>query len=168
MAKHRRLSPDQVVEIKAARKTNKDKNIERRLLAVELRGAGFSYKEIAEKTGFAASYVGELIKKYCENGLTAITENHYKGNHRLLSFDEEADLLKPFVAKAEKGQLVTIKEIEEAYIVKAGKVPSSNSHIYLVLKRHNFRKVMPRSKHPNKASDAVIHNAKKLNQLARN
>ena len=147
---------------------NRDKNIDKRLKAIELRGSGLKYKEIAEKTGFAASYVGELVKKYFDNGISAIAGNNYKGNHRLLTFEEEVELLKPFIAKAEAGQLVAVKEIEMAYIAAAGKEPGSNSHIYRVLKRHNFRRVMPRSQHPNKASDEVINTSKKLKQPARN
>ena len=167
MAKHRKLNAEQIIEIKETRKKNKDKKIDRRLQALELRGAGLSYKEIADKTDFAASYVGELVKKYSENGIDAVAGNNYKGNHRLLSFEEEAAILEPFISQAEAGQLVTITDIERAYVLAAGKEPGSNSHIYRVLKRHNFRKVMPRSKHPNKACDEVIHITKKLKQLAR-
>jgi len=66
-----------------------------------------------------------------------------------------------------KRSLITVNEIERAYVLAVGKEPGSNSHIYRVLKRHNFRKVMPRSKHPNKACDEVIHITKKLKQPAR-
>ncbi|MDE7249890.1 MAG: winged helix-turn-helix domain-containing protein, partial [Lachnospiraceae bacterium] len=33
--------------------------------------------------------------------------------------------------------------------------------IYCVLKRHGWRKVMPRSRHPKKASEEVIETSKK-------
>jgi len=167
MAKRRELSAEQILEIKEARKTNKDKNIDKRLMAVELHSLGLSHKEIAGKTGFAVSYIGELVKKYLNNGINAIAGNNYKGNHRLLTFEEEATILEPFIEQAESGQLITVSEIERAYVLAVGKEPGSNGHIYRVLKRHNFRKVMPRSKHPNKACDEVIHITKKLKQPAK-
>ena len=167
MEKRRKLTTEQLQEIQATRKTNKNKNIDTRLKAPELIGAGLTYKEISVKTGFAASYVGELMKKYITNGIGSIAGNNYKGNHRLLTFKEEAQLLEPFIKQAEKGQLVSVGEIKKAYVLAVGKEPGSNSHIYEVLKRHNFRKVMPRSKHPNKACDEVIHITKKLKQPAK-
>ena len=148
MAKRREITKKQLKEIQATRKGgNQDKNIDRRLMALELHESGIRYKEIAEKTGFAVSYVGELVKKYLDNGINAIAGNNYKGNHRLLTFEEEAALLEPFKARAKAGQLITINEIKQAYILAAGKEPGSAGHMYRVLKRHNFQQVMPRSKH---------------------
>ena len=49
----------------------------------------------------------------------------------------------------------------DTYEEKVGH-PIGNSQIYRVLHRHNWRKVMPRSKHPNKASEEVIEASKKL------
>lgn len=154
-------------EIKEARKRNKDKTIEKRLKALELRGEGKEYKEISKETGFVASYVGKLVKKYVERGIESITGNHYKGNHRLLSIEEERKLLEPFMEQAKAGQLIEVSEIKTAYEKAIGRELNSNGHIYQVLKRHNIRKVMPRSQHPNKASEEVIETSKKLKQLAR-
>ena len=39
---------------------------------------------------------------------------------------------------------------------------TGGSQIYYVLRRHGWRKVMPRSKHPKKASEEVIETSKKL------
>jgi len=38
----------------------------------------------------------------------------------------------------------------------------SSGQIYRVLHRHDWRKVMPRSRHPKKASEEVIATSKKL------
>ncbi|WP_414153386.1 winged helix-turn-helix domain-containing protein [Peptoniphilus sp.] len=40
--------------------------------------------------------------------------------------------------------------------------------MYRVLKRHGFRKIMPRSKHPKKASKEVIETSKKLTAEQKN
>lgn len=162
MAKRLVLSAEQLAEIKSARKSNKDKNIEKRLLAIQLHGEKVARKEIAQQTGFYPDYIGKLVKKYLLNGLSAVAENHYTGNRRLLSFEEEVELLDKFMKESEAGKLVDVSEVKIAYEKAIGRELNSNGHIYQVLKRHGFRKVMPRSKHPNKASDAVIHSAKKL------
>ena len=87
--------------------------------------------------------------------------DHYGGNHRNMSFEEEAAILAPFKARAEKGELVEISEIETAYQQAVGH-SIGTSQIYYVLHRHGWRKVMPRSRHPKKASEEVIETSKKL------
>ena len=61
----------------------------------------------------------------------------------------------------EKGELVEISEIAKAYQAAVDH-PVSNGQIYSVLHRHGWRKVMPRSKHPKKASEEEIAASKKL------
>ena len=68
---------------------------------------------------------------------------------------KDADILAPFKARAEKGELVEISEIAKAY-QSAVDHPVSRGQIYCVLHRHGWRKVMPRSKHPQKASEDEI------------
>ena len=68
-----------------------------------------------------------------------------------MSVEEEASLLAPFKARAEKGEFVEIGEIEAAYQKAVGHSIGS-SQIYYVLHRHGWRKVMPRSRHPLSAS----------------
>ena len=74
---------------------------------------------------------------------------------------EEASILAPFKERAEKGELVEISEIAKAY-QSAVEHPVSRGQIYSVLHRHGWRKAMPRSKHPKKASDEEIAASKKL------
>ena len=147
--------------IAKARKANKDKRAEKRLYALELRAEGKSAKEIAEATGFHPAYITRLTAKYQQGGISAIADNKYGGNHRNLSFEEEAELLKPFQEKAEKGQIVEVSEIKARYEQEVGHT-IGGSQIYYVLKRHGWRKVMPRRRHPKKASEEVIETSKKL------
>lgn len=72
-----------------------------------------------------------------------------------MSIEEEAAILAPFKERAEKGELVEISEIARAYQQAVGHSMSSGQ-IYRVLHRHGWRKVMPRSRHPKKASEEVI------------
>lgn len=161
MASRYKFNEEEIKRIEQRRKENKDKRAEVRLKALELRAKGATAKEVAEATGFHAAYVTQLVAKYREYGLEAITGNHYGGNHRNMSVEEEAGILAPFKARAEKGELVEISEIARAY-QSAVDHPVSRGQIYFVLHRHGWRKVMPRSKHPKKASDEEIAASKKL------
>ena len=157
-----KFNEEQYEEIKTARQKNKNKRVEKRLEVLQLRCEGKSQEEIVAKTGFHRSYVCSLIKQYFENGLQSLIENHYGGNRRNMSFDEETELLEQFRQKAEQGQMLDIREIENAYREKVGH-SIGHDQIYRVLRRHGWRKIMPRSKHPKKASEEVIETSKKLN-----
>ena len=168
MPKRYCISEEKVAELENARKKNKNKNIDRRLKAIILYSQGESRAEISEKTGFVPKYVGELVSKYMKSGIGAIAGNHYTGNHRNMSHAEEEALLEPYKKAAEEGQLVEIIELKQAYEKATGRpLENNNGQIYRVLKRHGWRKVMPRSKHPNKASSEAIEASKKLTQLSK-
>ena len=163
MAKSYAISQSQLVEIETARKRNRNKNIERRLYVLVMRAEGKSLEEISEKTGYHISTASKLIARYMRDGISAIAENHYKGNRRNMSFEEEAAMLAPFIERAERGEMVDIKEIAAAY-QKAVPHKISDTQIYYVLHRHGWRKIMPRSRHPKKASEEAIEASKKLKQ----
>ena len=159
--KHKQISAEQLQEIKATRKANQNKKIEKRLQVLEMQAEGKTQKEMQEATGFCRSYINSIVKQYMEKGLSSVGESHYRGNRRNLSIEEEAELLAPFKAKAEAGQIIEVSEIKAAYVEKVGH-SIGNGQIYLVLKRQGWRKVMPRSQHPRKASEEAIEASKKL------
>ena len=167
MASRYKFSNEEIAAIKEARKNNKDKRADARLKALELRAEGMKSNEVAQATGFHAAYVTTLVAKYRDKGLEAISGNHYGGNHCNLSFEEETEILALFKARAEKGELVEVSEIETAYRQAVGH-SIGTSQIYYVLHRHGWRKVMPRSRHPQKASEEVIETSKKLKPKLKN
>ena len=91
-----RYSKEDLVKIVAARKRNKDKRAESRLYALELRAEGKSAEEVSAATGFHKAYISQLTAKYRSGGIEAISGNHYGGNRRNMSAEEEAALLEPF------------------------------------------------------------------------
>ena len=161
MATRHKFSAEEIEAIKAARKQNRDKYAEKRLQVLELLAEGKKAAEIAEATGFHENSIPRIMKRYRDGGLEAISENNYGGNRRNMTVEEEAEILKPFKERAERGEIIEVGEIEAAYQAKVDH-PIGNSQIYFVLKRHNWRKVMPRSRHPKKASEEVIETSKKL------
>jgi len=58
-----------------------------------------------ENWGYRA-YITQLTAKYRAGRIEAISGNHYSGNRRNMSVEEEALLLEPYREKAEKGQIV--------------------------------------------------------------
>lgn len=161
MSSRYKFSAEEIAAIAKARNANKEKQVERRLKALELRAQGKSSEEIAEICGYHPAYITTLVAKYRAGGLNAITGSHYGGNRRNMSYAEEEELLAPFRAQAEKGELVEVSAIEAAYQEAVGH-SIGTSQIYYVLHRHGWRKVMPRSKHPKKATEEVIETSKKL------
>ena len=77
---------------------------------------------------------------------------------------EEKEILDGFKNQANLGHITVVKEIKEAFDKKLGR-DTGRGYIYMLLKRHGWRKVMPRSKHPKKASQEAIDASKKLTIL---
>ncbi len=154
------FTEEQYIEIKEARKKNRDKQIDKRLEVLQLRCEGKGLEEIARETNFHRSHVSSLIRKYFEEGLTSISEKHYRGNRRNMSIAQEAAFLEQYQRQAEQGHVVNVREIAEAYEKEVGHRIGSGQ-IYRVLRRHGWRKVMPRSRHPKKSSEEEIATSKK-------
>ena len=78
-----------------------------------------------------------------------------------MSFEEEAAILAPFMERAERGEMVDIKESAAVY-QKAVPHKVSDTQIFYVLHRHGWRKIMPRSRHPKKENEDAIEASKEL------
>lgn len=120
-------------------------------------------KEIALRCGVSEHTVHQLISRYNRYGLSAL-ETPGKGGRRreYLSLEQEKQFLEPFFARAKKGEIATCAEIQKAYETCIGHAVDE-SMIYRLLKRHKWRKVVPRPKHP-KASKEVQEHFKKNSQ----
>ena len=132
MNRRHEITEEQVVELEAARKENKNKNVEKRLKALILFAGGLKREEIAKQTGFAKSYISEIVAKYVKLGLEAITGNNYHGNRRNMSVAQEAEFLAAWRKRAEQGEMVEVSEIKNAYCEKVGHT-IGGQQIYLVL-----------------------------------
>jgi transposase len=149
-------------EIRSAMKKAHHAGLYRRMEAVALRGEGKSNRETAEITKLHEKRVSQLVSLYCNKGLKALSEEGRKGgNRRNMTALQEKELLKEFKKMGESGQMITPIEIKKRYDEAIGR-ETKPSFIYAVLKRNNWRKVMPRSKHPKRAIDEAIAASKKL------
>jgi hypothetical protein len=166
MPKRYEINAEQIYELEMSRKATKDKNVDNRVKALLMRAQGRTNAEVGAACEYHPGYVSKLVSIYFNQGLAVIVEKHYTGNRRNLSFAQEEALLEPFKKAAEAGQIVEVSAIKQAYEQAIGRsIEKSRGQIYSVLERHEWRKVMPRSKHPNKANDEEIESSKKLNAV---
>jgi transposase len=156
-----KFSEKEIAEIEQKIRETKEKSAYKRLMVLKYKAVQkITSEKISELTGYHKDAINRIVKRYKENGIEAILNPKYGGNRRYLSKEEEKEFLEKFDQRAEKGEMLEISEIAIAFNEKVGK-ETDLSTIYYLLKRNGWRKVMPRSKHPNKASDEAIEAYKK-------
>lgn len=155
------ITDEEYEAVKTAIKKNQNKWVDKRLQVLRLRYEGKKDIEIAEKLGYTRKRISNLCAEYKAKGLDEYARIKCGGNHRSLSYEEEENILKPFFEKAKLGQIVNGQEIKRAFDKVRGK-DTGSGYIYMLLARHQWRKVMPRSQHPKKASEEEITSSKKL------
>ena len=142
-------------------KKNQNKRIDQRLRVLKLRYEGASNKEISLRTGYNERYITKLMGDYAKQGLEEFLRNKHTSHHRLLNENEEAEILAEIEKEAEAGRILTIGDITEAFEEKLGR-KASKMYIYRLLRRHGWRKIMPRSRHPKAADKEAMDASKKL------
>ena len=158
------ISEQAYQEIVEAEKRTTDKRLSKKLSILLLRFGGKSIAETAEQMNCSVSKVRRLIAEYRRDGLAEYMQSKYAGNHRSLSIEEENEILSSFEKKADAGQIITVQDIKRAFDERIGK-DTGRGYIYMLLKRHGWRKVMPRAKHPKKANEEAIEASKKLKTI---
>ena len=155
------ISEQEYNEIVKAEKETQDKQISRKLRVLILRYKGLSNKEIGKMVDLCEIRVSQIVRSYKEQGLKMFIKKKYGGNNRNMTEAEEKEILDGFKNQANLGHIIVVKEIKEAFDKKLGR-DTGRGYIYMLLKRHGWRKVMPRSKHPKKASQEAIDASKKI------
>jgi len=157
-----KINVEDAEKIKETRKKINDKKVDKRLYAVQLRGEGYKNPEIAKKLDTSPKVVSRWVTAFHNGGIEALLPGKFGGNHRNATAEEEDAFLEQFKMAAENGQIISVLEIAEAYDKTFGKTHASHSTVYYLLHKLGWRKIMPRSKHPKKASDEAIEASKKL------
>jgi transposase len=120
-------------------------------------------EDIAKHCGVSKATVHQVISSYNRAGTAAI-ETAGKGGrrHQYLTPEEEQQFLAPFFARAEKGEIATAAEIQQAFEARVGQ-EVDDSTIYRLLHRHGWRKLMPRPRHPKASPEAQAQFKKTIN-----
>jgi transposase len=121
-------------------------------------------EEIASSVGISKSLVQKIISRYNKQGIQSIEIKASGGRyHEYLTEEEEKQFITPFLERAEKGELVTTESIYLAYQERVDHSIHETT-IYRLLKRHGWRKVQPRPRHP-KADKNVQETFKKTERI---
>ena len=155
------ISEEEYARIKAAAKANKNKRVAKKLEVLELRYAGKGNAEIAQRTGYNIRYITTLMGQYKKQGLDEFIRIKQTSHHRNMSESEEAEVLAECEKEAEDGHILTAAEVQEKLEERLGR-ESGHNYAYRVMKRHGWRKVMPRSRHPKAATKEEQDSSKKL------
>jgi transposase len=111
---------------------------------------------IASQLGVSRPFVAKissLYKRFGPQGLETIGPGGRRNAY--LTPNEEAAFLAPFLERAAQGDIVTAKVIHQAFEQHIGHTVD-DSTIYRLLQRHQWRKVMPRSYHPEADPEAQV------------
>ena len=111
-------------------------------------------EEIAKHCGVSKFTVQKLISRYNRFGISAV-ETEGKGGRRraYLTHEQEKLFLQPCFDRAQKGEIATIAEIQQAFEAALAHAVD-DSTIYHLLDRHGWRKLMPRPRHPQANKEA--------------
>ena len=116
-------------------RSNKLKRVDKRLQVIKLHLEGKKQQEIADKLGYTRGWVNRLIREYHDKGLREYARHKYGGNHRSMSFEEEAAILRQFEDEAASGTLVIANSIKKAFDEKCGK-DTGRGYIYMLMLYH--------------------------------
>ena len=109
---------------------------------------GSSAAQIAQLLGWSVATVHVMHSRWAKEG-EAIFQVRGRGgrHHQHLTPEQEQEVLAPFVQRAQAGGMLTVAEIQQAYVRRAGR-DVARSTVYRLLQRHGWRKVVPRPRHP--------------------
>ena len=104
-------------------------------------------KEIGKRFNVSKQMVSNLVSAYNRDGEKALDGNGRGQRQKAyMSLEKETVFLKEFTDQAEKGCVITVKEIQDSFEKKVDH-SVSKSTVYRLLKRHSWRKIKPRPAH---------------------
>jgi len=149
-----KCNQDQVKRLQKALQREKDPTVRQRIQMVLLREDGKTQPKIAELTGVSLSTVNRAHMAYDNGGVNALRPKPTGGRRREnMTLEEEKAFLTKFAKAAGAGELLNIGELKSAYEQEIGHA-TSNSTVYDLLARHEWRKLMPRPFHPDRNIEA--------------
>ena len=150
MARPRRIDPLIVKRAQLTAATSTSVESLRQCQAVLLPALfGATLEQTAEVLGVGRATVARLQAAFRKPGaaLPAAARNWGGRRQSLLTPEEEAAFLKPWLPSAATGHLVVVSPIRAALAQRLGQ-PVKPSVVYRLLSRHGWRKVAPDTRHP--------------------
>jgi transposase/transposase-like protein len=143
------VSESRIAELREFRKAGWSGMELRRFLCVWLRvERGTATKEIATAAGRHVNTVGRVQKDFADNGVPALAKGRGGGRmHQDMAPGEEAEFLAGFPKAAAGAPPLVVRETKAALEARLGREVHETT-VYRMLKRHGWRKVAPRPRHP--------------------
>ena len=127
-------------------------HVYKRILVLKMKAVdGMRSEEVAKVCGLCHTSVNKIVNRYKLEGMQAIIGKRHHGGHRYMTLEEEKAFLARFQAEGEAGKIIEVTDIHLAFQEAVGHSVTRDA-IYYLLKKHKWRKVMPRGRHPKKAS----------------
>ena len=136
-------------------RTSKNPNALKRAQAIYCRAEyNMPIDQIAKITGYTEGVIRKLHSTFLREGMAIFDLSGRGGRrHEIMTRDEEALFLQGFIEQGDRGGLLEAKTIHRAHCERAGhKVALSTT--YDLLKRHGWRKIVPRPRHPKADKEA--------------
>src|ERR1700745_515660 len=160
-----KCNADQARRLQRALKRAKNPKRRQRIQMVLLRESGMTQPEIANATGVSLSTVNRAHMAYDHGGRAALAPKPSGGRIREnMTLAEEKALPDRLAQAPGAGEMLKIHDLKAAYEEAIGH-PTSDSTVYNVLNRHDWRKLMPRPFHP--GQDLAAQNNYKKNASQR-
>lgn len=119
-----------------------------RVTCIRLLALGWEAQDVAEAVGCSRNTVYRRKAEFLGQGESALLTDGWGGRrNEVLTVAEEAEFVAHFEDAARKGQLVTASMMLTELAERCGKPPTAST-LYRILKRHGWRKVLPRPRHP--------------------
>lgn len=156
MRKPNPIPPKRVLELEAFRKSKLPGEEFRRFLCVWLRiESNLTSVEIARILDWHPITVRTTQQEFIKHGVGALAEKPRGGRRRqLMSLEDEQIFLNGFAERAKAGSLLVVGDVHTALEAHLGR-KVAESTTYRILKRHGWRKVVPRPFHPKRNSEAA-------------
>jgi len=138
----------------------------RRVQAVFWHTQERSLCETAKLSGFSVNTILRLSRNYQNGGLCSLRSKYVGSNNRKLTYATEAMYLEKIMRETKGSSFVRASELLVLFERISGEKYNINAFRYL-LRRHGWRKVLPRPKHPEAADEETCDAAKKLTLWSR-
>ena len=127
-----------------------------RIQMVLLRESGMAQPAIAAAMGVSLSTVNRAHMAFDHGGLAALKPKPNGGRkHQNMTVPKEKAFLARFARATGAGEMLNIHDLKAAYEKAIGHA-TSDSTVYNLLHRHDWRKLMPRPFHPKRDLVAQI------------
>ncbi|KAA6337623.1 hypothetical protein EZS27_014300 [termite gut metagenome] len=119
---------------------------------------GKTAADLSVLLGVSKSKIYRIIQSYNTEGKEWRVSKQWGGRRearRLMSLEQERQLLQEVEAEALSGQILIHKDIKGKIELKVGR-EVSDDYVWDLFKRHNWKKKVPRGSHPKSDKDARV------------